>query len=151
MNTIVLKIVLATAIPIAVATTTLAQNAVVRFEYDANGNRTSRTLEIRELRGNAILTTDSLLSALPSIGALPDESRFSVYPNPTEERVIVERINSAPVKVSAALYTSTGVLLEQREIIKPKEEFDLRHFSSGIYLLRLSSETGVQTNKITKK
>ena len=49
MNTIVLKIVLAAAIPIAVATTTLAQNAVVRFEYDANGNRTSRTLEIREL------------------------------------------------------------------------------------------------------
>ncbi len=151
MKTNILKTVLAAALPIAAATTTLAQNAVVRFEYDANGNRTNRALEIRELREHAIFMADSLLSALPCFGELPDETRFSVYPNPTEERFTVERTDSAPVKVTATLYTSTGVLLEQREISKPTEDFDLRNFSSGVYLLRLSSETGVQTMKIIKK
>ena len=151
MKTTALKIVLATVIPIAVATTTLAQNAVVRFEYDANGNRTTRTLDIRALRENAIPLVDSLLSALPHIGELPDETRFSVYPNPTEERFTIEQVNSVPVKVTAILYTSTGVLIEQREIIKSLEEFDLRNYSSGVYLLRLTSETGVQTMKIIKE
>lgn len=151
MKTIILKIVLAAAIPIAAATATQAQNAVVKFEYDANGNRTTRTLDIRAVRENALPMADSLLSALPEVGELPDETLFSVFPNPTEEKFIVERIDGSFVKASAAFYTSTGIVLEQREIIKPKEEFDLRNFPSGVYLLRLSSETGVQTLKIIKK
>jgi hypothetical protein len=128
-----------------------AQNRAyfVNFEYDADGNRISRTITIgndREERSSndtteVILYTDIL-----------DESQINIYPNPTTESVYVNITNpEEDLSISAILLSSSGVLLDSKAIGTATVEFDLSNMAAGIYILELRSETDTRTWKIIKR
>ena len=121
----------------------------VNFEYDADGNRISRTITIgadREERSpndtiEVVYYTDIL-----------DESRINIYPNPTTESVFVNITNpEEDLSISAILLSSSGVLLDSKAIGAATVEFDLSKMAAGIYILELRGETDKKTWKIIKQ
>ena len=117
----------------------LAQNATVRFAYDESGNRIRRSLIIAkaEQDGKSLLhdkiDEDSALALNKD-----DVSGISVYPNPTADKFTVELPDSAGKTCHIALYSMTGLLLEERDVAAPSNlVFDLTGKPTGTYLLHI--------------
>ena len=127
------------------------QNYTVHIGYDANGNRISRTLTIAKMEQkynptDTIKTQDFILNTIDSFG----NATLSVYPNPTHDRLIVSLQGLCEHTVKACIVTTAGTVLIQHELSEGIHEFDLSHLSSGMYFLRLSSQSVSQTWKIIK-
>ena len=122
----------------------------VTFGYDANGNRISRTIILGKIiedgknveaeKGLETIVTDQ-------IGGV----EFSIYPNPTRGRFLVEvgdSGNSIPLQV--ILYTPQGDVLIEKTIDVCLEEFDLSDYPAGIYMLHLMAGDETHVWKIVK-
>ena len=121
----------------------LRELVTVRFGYDACGNRVSRTLEFQRMDG------DRGLASLTDTFAGAD---MALFPNPTEGGFMLSFSgDSLPDNGVATLCSVDGTVLEQRNVNRATEEFDLSGRPAGIYLLHLSSEGTVQTWKIVKR
>lgn len=131
----------------------LAQNTTVHFGYDANGNRISRSLEIKRIQSNDLLAGEANMDSIPTHDGQLEylgDSPITVYPNPTQGRFTIQQ-SGTPVPIVASLYTANGILIERRIFSGPNEEFDLGERSAGVYFLRLSSEQEKQTWKVVKR
>ena len=74
---------------------------------------------------------------------------FEVFPNPTTEVVNVQLptgTNSATAKV----FDTSGRLIATQEISNPREQINISTLSSGIYVLRISSEGRFGARRIIK-
>ena len=121
------------------------QTGTVSFNYDANGNRITRQIEIGGGRGEAATAT---------IGAkeLHEPLEVSLYPNPTEGRFSVGVAGTeSGERVQATVTTVTGEVLHDKTIADKTTEFDLTSQPAGIYLLRLTVRGESQVWKVIKK
>ncbi|MEP3582328.1 MAG: FG-GAP-like repeat-containing protein [Cyclobacteriaceae bacterium] len=76
---------------------------------------------------------------------------FSVYPNPTTDYVIIQP-NGTSIAYDLAIYDINGILLFADKILTSrKKEIDLRKFSTGLYLIKISSESKIGTMTILKE
>lgn len=120
----------------------------VRFGYDACGNRISRTLEFSRIDGEG-KGGEQWQAELHDTFAGTD---MMLFPNPTQGRFCLSLIGEASTSdVKAVLSTATGVVLEERKVSNPQEEFDLGSCPAGIYLLHLVSGDTARTWKIIKR
>ena len=71
--------------------------------------------------------------------------RFSVYPNPAKDKVVVEAQSNIQ---QVTLMGIKGELLENRRTNSNKVELNLEGYSRGIYVVRIMTEDGVATQKI---
>lgn len=74
---------------------------------------------------------------------------FEVFPNPTTDLVNVQLptgTNSATAKV----FDTSGRLIATQEISNPREQINISTLSSGIYVLRISSEGRFGARRIIK-
>lgn len=128
-----------------------AQNRAyfVNFEYDADGNRISRTITIgndREERSSNDTTE------VVHYTDIIDESQINIYPNPTTKSVFINITNpEEDTMITATLLSPSGVFLETKEIGTAPVEFDLSSMAAGIYILELRSGTDTKTWKIIKR
>lgn len=79
-------------------------------------------------------TTDSLLVYVGYMGL--DESAnelFSIYPNPTIDKVTIKPINNSEYHLS--IYNSNGQLIESYENRKGEQTLLLENYSNGIYYI----------------
>ena len=132
----------------------LAQNTTVHFGYDANGNRTSRNLEIRRMQSDDFLAVEANMDSVPTLDGQQDymgDYLISVYPNPSQGRFTIRQSGAVPVPIVASLYTANGILIERRILSGLSEEFDLGESSAGVYFLQLSSGQEKQTWKVVKR
>ena len=129
-----------------------AQNAIVRFSYDANGNRISRTLNIRKVmeNGKAIDSLD-LPAVSNKINDIFGNAELTLYPNPTHDRVTVVLKGMDGSSAQARLVATTGAILQQCKLAEGIHELDLSELPAGVYLLQLSTANVSQTWKIIKE
>lgn len=112
----------------------------IRFNYDANGNRISRSLTFKRI-----------LSPGQDPKAVTDVS-YNLFPNPTSNQFsIVLNEQAEGSSVHATLITTTGVILETREVHDNAATFDLSGKPNGIYFLEIDSPEGHQTWKVVKQ
>lgn len=126
-----------------------AQNTV-KFTYDNCGNRIKRTLQLRKVEENGknVETKNEYVSsANDSIGTVA----VSLFPNPTEGKVMVSFSDNANAIIDATLTTITGSVIERRRFVGNQHEFDLSSQPAGIYLLKLISGVETRTWKIVKR
>lgn len=122
----------------------------VTFGYDANGNRISRSIlfgKIFEDGKNVEAEKGLETIVMDQIGGV----EFSIYPNPTHGRFLVEvgdSGNSMPLQV--ILYTPQGDVLIEKTIDVCLEEFDLSDYPAGIYMLHLMAGDETHVWKIVK-
>lgn len=117
----------------------MGQTSTVRFTYDENGNRIERRVFVERMEQDENLMEQVVVDTINSFFTTLDKTTrlvFSVYPNPTEEKVTVICSCELPSAGRILLFSSLGVLLEERSLSKI-ESFDLSHRSSGIYLLKI--------------
>ena len=72
---------------------------------------------------------------------------FSVYPNPTEGRLVVKLSNLEMANMR--IFNITGKVMNEMQLRSPKTELDLSEYNSGIYLVELTSGNKRTVQKIT--
>ena len=80
-----------------------------------------------------------------STGMDENEAQVKVYPNPTKGFVVIE----AEGMTSVSVYNALGQCLIQREVAESQTTVDLHKFSEGLYLLRVKTENGTISKRIT--
>ncbi len=127
----------------------VAQNAHVRFSYDANGNRISRTIEVKKIEENGKNVeeeNDFLTIVKDQLGIV----QISLYPNPTEGKVTINMTEIPANGINATLTTVTGSVIDNCWIQGLQHDFDLTGQPAGVYLLRLAAGNETRTWKIVK-
>lgn len=127
----------------------VAQNAHVRFSYDANGNRISRTIEAKKIEENGKNVeeeNDFLALVKDQLGNV----QISLYPNPTGGKVTIEMSEAMTNDINAMLTTVTGSVIDNCRIQGLQHDFDLTGQPAGVYLLRLAAGNETRTWKIVK-
>lgn len=76
------------------------------------------------------------------------KTNLHIYPNPTSEKIQIDISNDINV-VSIELYNVLGVRIMNFESLQ--NELNLKEFSSGVYILKIISDSGTISKKIVKK
>ena len=128
-----------------------AQNNRIYIGYDANGNRISRTLIVAKIEENSkpVDSTKSTEAVKEETDSF-DNTVFSVYPNPTHEKLTISFQNPTHGQNKASLFTLTGTLLFQYDLTNKTQDIDLSNLLPGVYLLKLSTTAETQVWKIIK-
>ncbi|MBP5346348.1 MAG: T9SS type A sorting domain-containing protein [Bacteroidales bacterium] len=130
--------------------TGLAQNVMVEFTYDDCGNRIQRSLQMKKVEENGKNIEDEtkfLSSISEDLGVLS----IGLYPNPTEDKIIVTISEDTIENVEAILSTISGVVIERFRFSGAQQEVDLSSQPAGVYLLKLILDNETHTWKIVKR
>lgn len=129
------------------------QNASVRFSYDANGNRVERRLVVEKMESENGLLDSIEEYMMNDVSDTPNEAAnpvFKVYPNPTEEKVIVDCQDETIGACRVLLYSPLGVVLEEH-VFSKTETLDLSRRPSGVYLVTVIQGTQTQVWRVVKQ
>ena len=77
-------------------------------------------------------------------GVEENEAQVKVYPNPTNNHVTIEAENMTEVSV----YNTMGQCVLQKEIAGNQATIDLQYVCTGLYLLRVKTESGIVSKRI---
>ena len=126
------------------------ERSTVSFGYDANGNRTMRSLQFKKTEENGKSVEDES-EFLAEAKDVFDTMEVGLFPNPTSGRftVSVNRDESA-TPLHIILSTQTGVVILDRTFNSEMEDIDLSGQPSGIYILRLSTSNESHVWKVVK-
>ncbi len=80
-----------------------------------------------------------------STGMDETEAQVKVYPNPAKGIVMVE----AEGMTSVSIYNVLGQCMIKREVADNQTTIDLHNMSEGLYLLRVKTENGIISKRIT--
>ena len=155
MNTFLTKAIVILFLTVAAVPSLAQQRGTVSFSYDANGNRTARTVSFAKSRGGSELQgepTDGL--ATPMLASATDELaglRLSLYPNPTDGHFSVGVGNAVEnTRLQAVLCTASGTVVSRKALSGDSLDFDLSGHAAGVYVLRLEAGGESRTWKVIK-
>ena len=78
-------------------------------------------------------------------GVEENEAQVKVYPNPAKNHIIIE----AEGMTQICVYNALGQCLIQKEVAESQTTIDLQNISEGLYLLRVVTENGIISKRIT--
>ena len=111
------------------------QRSTIRFNYDANGNRTIRQIEIGGNKGGAENGDDKVSPSIDIFEALS----IALYPNPTNGLFYtVIKGDKGNANLHAIITTTTGEIIVEKNNCNETEYFDLTKHPAGVYLLKLT-------------
>ncbi|MEA4840820.1 MAG: T9SS type A sorting domain-containing protein [Bacteroidales bacterium] len=120
----------------------------ISYTYDSAGNRISRQYVV-ELRSATVPKAEGIDST--SVETFLEDLSVSVYPNPTKGALAVKATNvPKDKKVSMKLYSPQGMQLQSIDIIEGTTPINMSTYSSGWYLLRVSTGEKALDFKIIK-
>ena len=150
-NTFITKAILILFLTVAAVPCLAQQRGTVSFNYDANGNRTARTLSFQEGRGRG---ASDFQEASPLLASATDEIaglRLTLYPNPTDGHFSVGVGNAVEnTRLQAVLCTSAGTVVSYKALSGDRIDFDLSGHAAGVYVLRIEAGEETVTWKVIK-
>lgn len=111
----------------------------------ANGLRHSRIDNWEFYAFKHIIQND--LTSVPLLQK--SESRFVIYPNPVSDFFWIKNLNENDI-TELALFNNLGKVVWFKHQIQPYSQINISELSSGVYYLRISSDTYMETIKIIK-
>ncbi len=138
-----MKIRLSTFLIICLFAININIDAQTTYQYDENGNRTARIIDL----GKDLETTANFNDSLQGEPELPKplqetlgEATVNIYPNPTQGLLILESQGFALDELPEyEVYTLSGSLLMRVKATENRQQIDLSTEPAGIYLLRIKS------------
>ncbi len=92
---------------------------------------------------------DNLNDQAVSINELTAAVDFSVYPNPTEDIINLNLKNN--ITSLLVIDVAGKVVLSENNVKAGIHRIDLSHLNSGVYFIKIASETAVKVERIIKK
>ncbi len=97
---------------------------------------------------NYIAARDSFLLGTTNIAEKQLGKSFLISPNPVKEQLFLK--NSARVPIQRIqFYTASGKLV--KEVAYKNEKINVAELTSGLYILRIMHEKGIETHKVFKE
>jgi len=134
------------------------EHNAIEFDYDEAGNRTLRhtiyllTTIIKEGAITDTLQNNETTNPNPADEVTIDDIVVRIYPNPTMGRFTVSLDNlSETDQVPYSLYTLTGQLISQGQIINNETVMDVQDRENGTYLFKLAINSETTTWKVIKR
>ena len=113
---------------------------IVQFTYDENGNRIYRGLLFQQITDKGLAPT------------LPQDLPYDLFPNPTHGQfTLLLKASANGTRLHARLTTTTGVVLEEKDIQNGRADFDLSRQAEGMYILEIEGNEGIQAWKVIKR
>jgi photosystem II stability/assembly factor-like uncharacterized protein len=78
---------------------------------------------------------------------LSDSKSLKIYPNPASTAITIE----TPVKGSLVIHNTSGQQLLQQQITEPTTTIDISGLKSGVYVVKVVGEEGVQVGKMIRQ
>jgi PKD repeat protein len=79
-----------------------------------------------------------------------DEADFRIYPNPTNDRLIIERETNISKKLSIEIFNSNGELVISKKSSGKNIQISLASFTNGIYIVKILESDKILTFKVLK-
>ncbi|MBB4806723.1 hypothetical protein HNP38_002019 [Chryseobacterium defluvii] len=98
--------------------------------------------------GNPTIGADEINAGSLATNNFDPSASFRFYPNPVKSILNIE--NNTPIG-KVEVFASTGQNVLSKTINTNSAQIDLLNLSSGIYLVRISSENNIKTFKIVKE
>ena len=99
----------------------------------------------------------SLLLKANQNGTSASEGKFisrklvNLYPNPVQNQIRIERLNSASDKMIVEIHSMTGALVKSQSVNGMNEMLEISDLRAGIYILTILSDQYKQTERIIKR
>ncbi|MDP2339060.1 MAG: T9SS type A sorting domain-containing protein [Bacteroidota bacterium] len=106
------------------------------FEYDASGNRLTRS--ILQLKSAGIENKDTLANQLKTFEDMIGNRPVKIYPNPTKGLLKVEIPFTEESSATISVLTMQGALAKKLKVSGTFTEIDMRSQPPGIYLMIIS-------------
>jgi hypothetical protein len=129
---------------------------VIIYQYDASGNRIKRNIVVtRSLQADTTLNKTVDSTEIYGDNAPEDANtalNVKVYPNPTYGifEIEIEHLTEKQ-KPQLHIYTINGSLVKTVNRLQNRQSIDISDQPTGIYLLRITADDKVVTNKIIKQ
>lgn len=86
-----------------------------------------------------------------AVEAILTGDQFSVYPNPTNNLLVITRDSQVGSEVQLRLFDATGKLILEEAMIATAHTLSLQNLSPGVYYLRLQMNNQTNTLEIIKQ
>ena len=113
-------------------------------EPDSYFNHTLKTLYLLALTGNFYLPQNATLS---NNDFELEKSTITLYPNPSNDKFTV----SAPEKSVISIISPQGNIISEQKTNSENTEINLANHSSGMYLIKITSNNKSITKKVILK
>jgi len=143
------------AILFLIANATSAQNLIVKYDYDLNGNRTIRTIEVIELKrpDTIISLTDFFICYQENNNTYfeePNELKILIEPNPVTNNLHIQSGINSFVEYTYLILDSNGKTLVKGENHQHSFIISLQHIDAGLYYLLINNKGSTRYFKIIK-
>lgn len=129
------------------------------YQYDASGNRISRTIVLSTVR-SATVTPEGKMEEQVSYEMNPPiaeetitkETSLKIYPNPVKNELNIQLSRfEEKSKGSISLFDAAGKMLANKQIQKQTTQLDMSRYNKGYYVLRITLDAKETTWKIIKE
>jgi len=127
--------------------------AFKQYSWTANvpGLASSPNSDADVFNGN-MTAFNSFLGCATGIADKNFNNNFIIYPNPANDEITIENIslNNTQDEI-ISVYNIQGQLLLQQLMQQQKTEINVSDFASGIYIVKVKTEVGVEVKKFIKE
>lgn len=129
-----------------------AQNVTVNFEYDESGNRTKRSIELKEMEENAnSVETEDSAGWQTEVSKTIQGAELTIFPNPTNGLISVNIAGADGSNIfRLTLSTLSGITIEECNTANGTTQLDISRLARGMYLLTVSTSDERCVWKIVK-
>ena len=71
---------------------------------------------------------------------------MNIYPNPTDGKLNTE----VELMTRITIFNTMGQVVYDNEVVSDKETIDMTNYQGGMYLLRITTENGVMTERVVR-
>jgi len=131
------------------------------FLNHINGNPTTIsnfTYSISEIPGgpktliiNSEYNTQAVYSSVQLSNTNFEKFDFSIYPNPSDEYLNIQLANDYSSDLELAIYNEIGIKCKSDRITSSNTRIDTKELSSGVYFVKLKTDTETLVKKLIKK
>ncbi|WP_290627531.1 M14 family metallopeptidase [Altibacter sp.] len=119
----------------------LGETILVRFQFRSDNGLQQDGFYFDDLTINIV---EEGVLGLPNLS----EEDFKIYPNPVQD---ILHITTNTVNYNVSVFSIQGQQVLQSEILSGSQSINYGYLASGIYVMKITSETGTHTLKIIKE